>query len=479
MKRRRSELAITLTAMLILASSCKSFPPEPLRKPAAPANWSAKFSKVSGTPQNWLDDFKAPRLRELVELALDSNNNLHAISARVKAARARARMAGAPLLPSANIGLDASRSRRNITGSSTTRSRTVSNFGMDATISWEADLWGRLGNAASAATSDAAIADEDYRGARLLLASDVARNWFTAIETRLQTTLAEQTVDSFSRTLKIIEERYRLGLNTALDVRLARANLASAKSVLAVRLRDHDKTLRALEVLLGEYPAAKMTVAHVLPDIQKRIPAGLPAELLSRRPDIVAAGQKLRSAGERFEVARKNWLPSIRITASGGVATDEFRNLLDWKNLVWNFLAGITQPVFQGGRLSAERALAQADRSEALASYAQTVLNAFREVETALAAELRYTEQETALKNSAKEAHEAAKISFEHYQEGLVNITTLLDAQRRAYNAKSSSIRAKLDQLNNRIILYLALGGDFSDPLKTASIESSTISEAR
>jgi len=286
-------------------------------------------------------------------------------------------------------------------------------------------------------------------------------------------------VDSFSRGLKIIEERYRLGLNTALDVRLARENLASAKSVLAVRRRDHDKILRTLEVLLGEYPAAKITVAYVLPDMQKTIPAGLPSELLNRRPDIVAANQKLRSAKERLEAAHKNWLPSIRITASGGVATDEFRNLLDWENLVWSLLAGITQPVFQGGRLSAERALAQADRSEALASYAQVVLNAFREVETALGAELRYTEQEAALKNSAKEAHEAAKIALEHYQHGLVNITTLLETQRRAYNAKSSSIRAKLDQLNNRITLYLALGGDFSSPIKTASIESSTISEAR
>jgi len=455
-----------LPVLALLSAGCTVLPVEPLETPAAPARWSAQFPQAPGAPQHWLEDFDAPHLQALVNAALAHNHDLQAAAARVAAARARARIAGAPLLPDAELGLDAARSKQRISGGSS--SRTASSFELEAAVSWDPDVWGRLGNAARAAAVDAEAARADYRGARLLLAADVARSWFAAIEAELQLQLAARTVESFRDSLAVIEERYRAGLNTALDVRLARENVASGENVLASRRRERDAVLRTLEMLLGRYPRSELTVDAILPAVREAVPAGLPAELLGRRPDLVAAERRLQAAGERLEEARKNRLPSVRLTASGGTASSQLRELLDWDNLVWSLLAGITQPLFQGSRLSAEQALAQADRREAWAAYAQTVLTAFREVETALAAEAHYVEQEAALRRASEEAGAAADLALARYSQGLTDIVTLLEAQRRAFNAESTRLRTARERLANRVALHLALGGDFGDPEQVA-----------
>jgi len=455
-----------LPILTVLGAGCAMLPVEPLETPAAPARWSAQFPQAPGTPQRWLEDFDAPRLQELVDTALTHNHDLRAAAARVAAARAQARIAGAPLLPEAELGLDAARSKQRISGG--TSSRASNSFNLEAAVSWDPDVWGRLGNTARAAAVDADAARADYRGARLLLAADVARGWFAAIEAELQLQLAARTVESFRDSLAVIEERYRAGLNTALDVRLARENAASGENVLATRRRERDAVLRTLEVLLGRYPRAELTLAEALPGVRDAVPAGLPAELLGRRPDLVAAERRLQAAGERLEEAGKNRLPSVRLTASGGTASSQLHELLDWDNLVWSLLAGITQPLFQGGRLSAEQALARADRREAWAAYAQAVLTAFREVETALAAEVRYVEQEAALRRASEEAGAAADLALARYRQGLTDIVTLLEAQRRAFNAESTRLRTARERLANRVALHLALGGDFGDPEQLA-----------
>jgi multidrug efflux system outer membrane protein len=262
----------------------------------------------------------------------------------------------------------------------------------------------------------------------------------------------------------VIEERYRAGIVTALDVRLARENEATARSVLAQRRREHDAATRSLEVLLGRYPAGGLRPPAALPAVVRPVPVGLPSELLERRPDLVAARTRLAAADARARAARKNRLPSISLTATGGTASDRLRDLLDWDHLVWSLVSGITQPLFSGGRLSAESALAKARDREALAAYARAALDAFREVEAALNAEGHYTEQERALRTAASESREAASLAAERYGQGLIDIVTLLESQRRAFNAESARLRTVRDRLDNRVDLYLALGGDFAVP---------------
>ncbi len=417
-------------------------------------------------PQPWLNDLDDGTLTALVHEALTANPSAEAALARVAAGRARAVIAGAGELPSTTLNLRAARSQRNTNG----LELTGNTFDLNLGASWEVDLWQRLAARTHAAVADAAATEQDWRATRLLLAADVADAWYTAAESHLQLRLAAQRVSSFRDTLAVITERYREGLVEALDVRLARENLATAEAGLSARQRSLDAARRGLETLLGRYPAGTLAVLADLPEPRRAVPAGLPSALLERRPDILAASLRVEAAAARHTDASRNRLPGFSLTASGGTASDRLLDLLNWDHLVWSLAAGIVQPLFQGGRLKAEEALAHANDREALANYARTVLTAFREVETALAAEPLLTAQVASQGDAAQEASAAAALALERYRAGLTEIITLLDTQRRAFNTESTRIETRLRRLQNRIELYRALGGDFDHaPLVTTN----------
>lgn len=451
---RKITILIFICLALLFFTACSEFTPRDKTGIKVPDSWhadaiKAKFNASTG----WLNDIEDPYLKLLAIEAIERNHTLQAAKARVQGAAALSRIAGAPLIPASEIGADALRTRSD--------RETVNSFSLSGTISWEADLWGRLGNGAKAAVYDEKAVHADYNAARLSLAAEVSLAWVAVIEARQQEELAVKTGESFRHALNIIEERYRLGLNTALDVRLARAEVASADNDIVRRRRELDALKRRLEVLTGRYPSAELEATDSLPKIRKPVPPGLPSELLGRRPDLVAAELRLSSAGEKFQQAGKNRLPSIRLTASGGYGSSDLDDLLKADSLVWNFVAGITQPLFQGGRLKAEEALAKSAQAEALEEYAGAVLLAFREVETALAGEALYEEQLIFLDGACRESAIAVELALSQYAEGLTDVNTLLQAQQRAFNAKSTSLRTERERFDNRINLYLALGGDF------------------
>nr|VFK50059.1 MAG: efflux transporter, outer membrane factor (OMF) lipoprotein, NodT family [Candidatus Kentron sp. TC] len=404
---------------------------------------------------SWIADFDDPKLHALVEEAVGKNFDLDLALARVKAARARARREGAGKLPDIDAAFSASRARNGSTGI------TVNNFDLGIDVSWEIDLWNRLDNAAKAAAVEAKAQELDYRMARLSLAANVANAWFGAIESGQQLRLAEKTIDSFENSLGAIEQRYRLGIGTALGVRLARENVATARSQREVRARDRDTAMRTLEILLGRYPSAALDIQRDLPGLRRGIPVGLPANLLERRPDIIAANARLLAADHRIAEARANRLPSISLTASGGTASGELRDLLRPDSLAWSLLGGLTQPLWDAGRLSANVEIARADRQRASAEYALATLRAFREVESALTAEVLLANQEAALNVAAQEAKAAVALAMEEYRQGLSDIVTLLSTQRRKFGARSSLLSAAKQRLITRVNLYLALGGGF------------------
>ncbi len=447
------------------ATSVITEEPEPV---ATVENWQAESSVIKlDQPQAWLNDLDSPVLHQLIEEALSDNLPLKSALARWEAAQARSDIAGAPLKPRVEAGANASRQRVN--------QRTNNNLSMDVTASWEPDVWGRLENSAQAAINDEQAFAADYRGARLSLAAEVARNFFASIESDLQEKLAQKNADTFKQSQDVIEERYRRGLNSALDVRLARTDVATAENEITRRAREKDAILRRLDILLGRYPAAELKIADQLPDLLTKVPVGLPSQLLIRRPDLIAAEKRLSAAGERLQESQKNRLPSFRLTGSSGLGSSTLGKLLDWDSLIWSLLAGVTQPIFEGGRLDAEQALAEAQHSEAWANYAQSVLVAFREVETALAAEDRYTQQLEQLHLATNEADKASELALSQYQSGLTDIITLLQAQRRAFTSESALLRTQREQLDNRVALYLALGGGFlseeMDPLSENQIQ--------
>ncbi len=427
-----------------------------------PQAWSAAFDASATEPLPWLEALADPQLRTLIEEALAANYDLQAAAARVASARAAARIAGVDRFPQLAGGIKGSRTQRNSTSGFRITNPRTNSFGVDFTLNWELDVWGKLQNRSNAAKADFAASEQDYRAARLSLAAGVASAWFMLIEAGQQLRLAEQKVDAFEQTRSIIHDGFVAGIYGALDLRLARANLTAAQSQRDARKIDLDRAKRGLEVLLGRYPNAGLIAAKRLPTLKQPIETGLPGSLLRRRPDLVAAEQRLLAADQRFTAAWKNLLPTFSFSASGGTNAAQLADMFNYNNLVWNILGNLTQPIFQGGRLLAEKELADAQTLEAVSLYAQIILQAYYEVETALTAERLLQTQQAALQHTVQESVEAERLALEEYGSGLTDLITLLEAQRRSYDAQSALLQISAQRLVNRITLYLALGGNLT-----------------
>lgn len=441
-----------------------------------PQAFSVQTPQGELSDQGWLADFDDPRLAELVAEAQKNNPNLRATAARMKSVAANARAASAGLFPTATATSGANRNKRSGAAGFRLTNPVNDSFTLNAGIAWELDLWGKIQNRARAASADFEAATADFQAARLSLAANTVAAWFNAVEAELQVRLSEQTLKSFQTNLTVIEQGFDRGVNAALDVRLTRANVANARASLRQREQQRDAAIRTLESLMGRYPENKLGAASKLPRISREVPVGLPSQLLNRRPDILAAERRLAAADERFKAARKDLLPTISLSSNGGTQSSELRDILDPDSNVWGFAANLAAPIFLGGRLRAVARSNQANVEAAIADYTRTALNAFREVETALAAAGFLREREAALLAAAEESARAEQLAWSEYQRGLVDIITVLESQRRSFNARSALILISNQRLQNRLNLHLALGGDFdalpltdTDPQDTAS----------
>ena len=317
--------------------------------------------------------------------------------------------------------------------------------------------------ATSAAVADVEATEAEFRGARLSLAAQTARAFFDALAARLQVELAERNYETFVANVTLVEEGITRGVFRALDVRLTRSNMADALSSLEGRKRQLDGAVRALEVLLGRYPGAEIAVAGSLPELDSPPPSGLVSDLLERRPDLVAAERRLAAALQRRKESSKDRLPTLSLTTSGGTSTPQLRESLDPESNVWSFAANLTAPLFEGGRRAAVFRQRAAELEAAVSDYRETTLQALREVEAALAAEVFLREQNRALDRSVAESTEADTLAWQEYQRGLSDIVTALESRRRAVNSESARIEIWNQRLQNRLDLYLALGGSFDE----------------
>lgn len=460
-----------LCALVVLSASCVSNPEAPKIDAALtgqiPSDWtSARITSPEKAAVGWIEDLGDPALTGLVERAVGENYDLAASVARVKAAIEQAKIANADRLPQLDANLSTNRSQ-NLRGVNFTSTR-ANNFNLGLDFAWEVDLWGRVANLRRSALRQVDVTSAEYRAAKLSLAANVAKSALDLITAEKQIVVSQNTISSLTTNLEILDSKLEAGDaddSTALEISLTRADIARAKSTLAGNRRDADSVRRLLETFLGDYPKGTIDALDDFPAISRKIPAGLPSELLLRRPDLIAAERRVDAADEDLAASRKALLPSVRITAGGGTATTgDFANLLNIQNLVWNIGQNLAQPLFQGGRLKARIRLDEADREELAASYGETALTAFREVETALAGEKYLREQVAQTTVAEREAKRAEELSLDQYQLGLVEIITVLESQRRSFDASSSLVDARNRLLQNRIDLYLALGGDFDSP---------------
>ncbi|MEH6823709.1 MAG: efflux transporter outer membrane subunit [Motiliproteus sp.] len=452
----RSLLKILAPLSLLLLSGCAGLSQPAAREllvSAVPERWQEMSGSVDKPPQRWLQQLKDPVLERLVGEALAANPQLQRIRALLAEGEAQATVAGAEQRPTLNVSAQAGRSERG--------SQSSNDLSLGLSFGWELDLWDKLSESAKAAEIDRQALLQDYQSARLSLAANVTKSWFGAIESMLQLRLSQRLIEVLGARLEVLEEGYRSGLVAALDVHLARANLAAEISRVATREQTLGRSVRAFELLLGRYPANRQQIAAQLPALPDPIPTGLPSELLTRRFDIRAAQLRVESSWARLSRSHKDRFPSFNLTASLGSSSDQLDKLLRGDSLVWSLLGGVAQPLLEGGRLEALEASSLAQAQQREASYRDTVLRAFSEVEEALQQEQQLLRFVTALEVSVTESDLAEVLAAEQYRSGLVEYITLLEAQRRAFDARSTFIQGRNQQLQNRIDLYLALGGDF------------------
>lgn len=452
-------------AMAMSLSACASMinPVEPTivdlteAVPAAP-NWSEPAADA--LPQtDWVESFGDEDLTRLVAKARADNPSLRRTLAQLDQAFARKRVSRAGLYPTLNGSSSATRSEGGV-GFNTGSTR----YGIGVGSSWEVDLFNRIRDQISSDSEGIEASAADVAALELSVTSRLASGWFDAIESGLLVDLSAEEIRTQERSLRLTQRRFESGLTGSSDVRLARSSIASAQAQEQSRLQLRDATLRSIQTLVRDYPDADITLPSDLPSLPAFVGAGTPADMLARRPDVIAAERRIAQAGLDVDVARKALYPSLSLDGSiGDQSLNSLGDVLDLKSLAMEIGGTLTAPIFQGGRLKAQVESQRAQLEAQIETYAETVLAAYEEVENALDAEKRLEAREAALRISLDEAIMAEERLELRYTEGLATILQLLDAQSRRINAEGQIISARAERLSNRVRLHVALGGSGYD----------------
>jgi multidrug efflux system outer membrane protein len=407
----------------------------------------------------WLDILKDTTLVQLVDVALRRNRDLQTAVARIQEYRADAEVARSGLFPS--ITANGSVANNQIAlGIFPPASYHATRVTGDA--SWELDFWGRIRQGLTAANADVAGQVAAERATALSLVSDVATSYLQLLELDQEHDIAEQTLASRRATLALARERYQHGLISELDVKQFEAQVAAPAVTLAATERARAETEHALDVLLGEPPTAIPrggTLAQAVDALV--VPDSVPATLLARRPDVVEAERAYAAATARVGVADAARMPTIMLTGSYGSQSRDPADLFKSDTRVYALQAGVSIPLFTGGRLSGQAAAARARVVQARAQYEQAALNALRDANDALVAVHTTRDQAVAQETQVEALKDALDLAQLRYRSGLASYLDLLDAQRSLFTAQLALSQAQLQQLTAAVQLYKALGGSW------------------
>ena len=425
---------------------------EALPNLSVPGGWTAGTAPSAAVGDRWLAGFADPRLDGLVLEALAYNPDLRVAAARVEQAAAYVKVAGALLYPQVNL---LARGGGNLSGDSSGLQ------GVGVFLNWELDLWGRIRAGQAAAKSQYRSAELDAEYARQSLTALVAKSWFVATEARLQRGIAEDMVAASARQLGLAQDRLRVGNGDEYDVSLAEATLATYRD--SVRNLDlaYQQALRALEALAGRYPAAVVSVPTELAAMPGPVPAGMPSELLERRPDVVAAERRVAAAFYRVEEAKAARLPRISLTAAVTSISSELFVLKQQDDPVWSAGASLLAPLFLGGQLQAQVEIRTAEQKQAVAEYGRVGARAFGEAENALSSEFALLERETILMRAVAENERALALANVRYRVGSGDLRAVQQQSLALYAARTALLRVRSERLVQRVNLYLVLGGSF------------------
>ncbi|PNV87555.1 MAG: transporter [Desulfobacteraceae bacterium] len=418
----------------------------------------------------WWLVFNDPELNQLVDEVLKNNLDIRIATAAVLEVRAQLVSTRADRFP--QVGLDGQGQRQqrpkqtSVPGQAFSVDREITTYDLSLPASFEIDLWGRLARAEEAARANLLEAEGNRRTVAQTVVAEAITLYLQMESFERAIEIAERLVESFRRSLALVESRYKRGLTSVLDVRQARRVLAGAESTLPSLRQNLGITQQALAVLLGRYPETRPP--RLQPeDYYKRldpVPPGLPSELLLRRPDIRAAEAQLVALNALVGVAKASRFPRIVLTGTYGYTSKDLDRLFKPENELWSIALGIAQPLFDAGKLQAGQRAAEARYQQGVVAYAKTVLTAFAEVEGTFLTREEQLKRRDYIVRFLHEARAAQRIAESRYEKGLVDFLTVLDTQRTRFQGESDLVEVDFVLLNNRVNLHRALGGGWADP---------------
>jgi NodT family efflux transporter outer membrane factor (OMF) lipoprotein len=460
--RRLIVLMCALVAPMIASCAVKAPPASgeslaSVLPPAAaiPDTWKSPGGTPGEVATEWVQSFNDPQLEALITEGLANNLDLKAADARIDVAAGLVAEARALLYPQLTVGASAG---------AVGRDDTHDRSGLAGEFSWELDLWGRVRAQRASAEAAKQAVEADSLLARQSLAAIISTLWYQTIATERLRQTAENATTVYDDLLRLVRTRRQIGVVGDQDVALAGADLDRARQRERAFARSEQQTVRGLEIIIGRYPSAELQLAPDLPPIPAPVPDGLPSELLTRRPDLIAAERRMVAAFHNIQVAEAARLPRIALTAGGGRSTSDLLRLAGAGVGFWKAGIDVLAPIFTGGALQAAVDVATADQKAALALYGQTVLRAFSEVESSLASEDLLASQQRFLESVLAQDTEALRLGRIRYQAGATDLLHVLEIQARQIVTQYDVIAIRNDRLANRIAQHLALGGGFTPP---------------
>jgi len=419
-----------------------------------PPAWKAAAA-TSPVADNWLQSFNDPALDALVAEAIANNLDLRIAATKVAIAQQTVIVVGSQLLP--HVGAVIGGRTTKDEDHSGTSDSTVAYVG----VSWELDVWGRLRAQRAASEAGYEATALDYAYARQSIAATTAKLWYITIETRRLMTLAEQAVTIYRQLLTLVQFRRSAGKDSDLDVVDVRAKLETAQSEVQRAREQYGEARRALEVLLGRYPAAEIDVAVAYPIMPALVGTGVPSALLERRPDIVAAEREVLAAFRNEEAAELALLPEFSFSLVGGRLGDQVLSVLRLNPWLASAGIGVSIPIYEGGALRAKVQIATAQQAQAVARYGAVALTAFREVETSLANERLLALQLPFDQKALDDRTEAVRIATVQYKAGRRDLLWVAQLQTAALSTEADLIKLQSAQRVNRVRLHQVLGGSY------------------
>lgn len=466
-------LCLGALATAVLLAGCTVDPSE-LADSSIPTGSKFKYSgsTKSMLPEGrWWNCFNDPGLNRLIEKLDADNPSLAVALARYDQSRAELGLSKADQFPTLSGGLSSKRKRDSASGIFVPPNLTYNEFRAALNLTYEIDLWGRVRQLVRAAKAESEAAYADWAGARLSLRAELARNYFQLRYLDSEIAVVNRSLGLREENRRLISARVRGGETTDLDLARAETELEATRADLLQLERNRASALNAVAALCGEVPSTFALPSGGIPGVPS-IPSGVPCELLSRRPDIVAADRRMDAAAAKIGSVKATYLPRINLVGAGGLSSLDLSDLFDPSSLFGEIGPEVQVPIFNAGRSGSDLQRAYAQSDEAVGLYKETVLNAFREVEDALTGNQFLDREIAAHRSAAASANRAADLSQKRYDGGLVSYLEVVDAQRTALNEDRELVRARAARLLTTVQLIQALGGGWNVPVEIPEASS-------